>query len=122
MKTQKSTKKPERKMKLRELKVQIRVVVEPDDGGFHAYCPDLKGLHACGDTHEEVRQNVDEAIQLYFESLIKHEHPIPVGVLQSDVVHPSIWRYALNRLKEKLSPAPRQQSFIEEITIPYAPA
>lgn len=109
-------------MKLRELKVKIRVVVEPDDDAFHAYCPDLKGLHACGDTHEEVRQNVDEAIRLYFESLLKHNHPIPVGVLESDVTHPSIVGFVLKRLKGKFSPSQRQLSFIEEISIPYAPA
>ncbi len=58
---------------------EILVVVEPDDVGFHAYCPALKGLHVDGDTIEESLKNVDDAIISYLESLFKHGDPIPIG-------------------------------------------
>lgn len=59
----------------------VEVVVEPDGDGFHAYCPALKGLHTCGDTLEEAMENAKDAASAYLQSLIKHDEPIPIGVL-----------------------------------------
>ena len=60
---------------------RIEVIVEPDDIGFHAYCPALKGLHTYGDTEEEALQNARDAAIAYLESSIKHGDPIPVGIM-----------------------------------------
>ena len=60
---------------------RVEIVVEPDDNGFHAYCPALKGLHTCGDTEEEALSNASDAAEAYLRSLIKHGDPIPVGML-----------------------------------------
>ena len=40
------------------------------EGGYHAFCPTLKGCHSQGDTFEE-------AIELYLESLREDNQPIP---------------------------------------------
>ena len=58
----------------------IQVIVEPDEGGFHAYCPALKGLHVSGDTEEEALQNARDAAMAYLSSLVKHGEPIPLGI------------------------------------------
>jgi len=71
-------------MDIRTIKVRIGFVVEPDEGGFHVYCPDLKGLHAEGATEEEAIANARDAAAAYMKSLLKHNDPIPVGVLESD--------------------------------------
>lgn len=47
------------------------------DGGYHAFCPLLKGCHSQGDTVEEAIQNITEAIELYIESLLADNQPIP---------------------------------------------
>jgi len=47
------------------------------DGGYHAFCPILKGCHSQGDTFEEAIQNITEAIELYIESLMADNLPIP---------------------------------------------
>ncbi len=39
----------------------FQVVIEPDEDGFHAYCPILKGCHTWGNTRKEVLNNVGEA-------------------------------------------------------------
>jgi len=62
------------------IEFKVEVVVEPDDVGFHAYCPALKGLHVGGDTKKEALQNAGDAALLYIKSLIRHGEPIPVGV------------------------------------------
>ncbi|MDJ0632141.1 MAG: type II toxin-antitoxin system HicB family antitoxin [Xenococcaceae cyanobacterium MO_188.B29] len=47
------------------------------DGGYHAYCPVLKGCHSQGDSFEEALANITEAIELYLESLIEDGESIP---------------------------------------------
>lgn len=37
----------------------------------------LKGCHSQGDTFEETIENITEAIELYIESLIADQKPIP---------------------------------------------
>lgn len=66
-------------MNIRTIKVSIRFVVEPDDGRFHAYCPELKGLHVDGATEEEAFENARKAAEIYIMSLIRHNDPLPVG-------------------------------------------
>jgi predicted RNase H-like HicB family nuclease len=48
-----------------------------DDGGYHAFCPVLKGCHSQGDTFEETIENITEAIEIYIESLVADNQPIP---------------------------------------------
>jgi predicted RNase H-like HicB family nuclease len=48
-----------------------------EDGGYHAFCPALRGCHSQGDTYEETLRHIQEAIQLYIESLKAHGEPIP---------------------------------------------
>jgi len=40
-------------------------VIEPSGTGFSAYSPDLPGCVSTGATHEEVEQNIQEAIELH---------------------------------------------------------
>lgn len=55
------------------------VVLEREsDGGFHAFCPALKGCHSEGDNIDEAVSNVREAIEAYLESLAARGEPIPV--------------------------------------------
>ena len=42
------------------------------DGTYHAFCPELRGCHSQGDTFEEAGRNINEAIQLYLDSLQAH--------------------------------------------------
>ena len=48
-----------------------------EESGYHAFCPMLKGCHSQGDTFEETIENITEAIELYIESLIADQKPIP---------------------------------------------
>ena len=54
------------------------VILEKEsDGGYRAFCPILKGCHSQGNTFEETIENVTEAIELYLESLMADNQPIP---------------------------------------------
>lgn len=53
------------------------ILEKEEEGGYHAFCPMLKGCHSEGDTFEETIENMTEAIELYLESLIAHQQPVP---------------------------------------------
>lgn len=54
------------------------VIIEREEqGGYHAFCPALRGCHAQGETYEETIRNIEEAIKAYLESLKAHSEPIP---------------------------------------------
>lgn len=61
------------------LKFRVTVVVEPDEGGFHAFAPSLKGLHADGASETEAVRNLAEVLPAYITSLAKHGDPLPIG-------------------------------------------
>jgi antitoxin HicB len=48
-----------------------------EEGGFVVTCPSLPGLVTEGDTIEEARANVAEAIRGYLEALAKDGEPLP---------------------------------------------
>ncbi|RLE13186.1 type II toxin-antitoxin system HicB family antitoxin [Candidatus Aerophobetes bacterium] len=52
---------------------KVSVVIEKDEHGYYAYCPELKGCQTQGDSLEEVLKNIREAIELYLETLTEEE-------------------------------------------------
>ena len=52
------------------------VVIEKDEHGFYAWCPELKGCQSQGDTPEETLANIKEAIELYLETLSLDERHV----------------------------------------------
>ncbi len=49
------------------------VVIEKDEHGFYAWCPELKGCYSQGQTLGEAIANIREAIELYLETLTEEE-------------------------------------------------
>jgi predicted RNase H-like HicB family nuclease len=58
---------------------RYRVVVEPDDEVWHAYCPTLEahGVATWGATCPEALDNLQVVLRLVLESLRAHGEPIP---------------------------------------------
>lgn len=52
---------------------KVSVVIEKDEDGYYAYCPQLEGCQSQGDTLEEARANIQEAIELYLSTLSEEE-------------------------------------------------
>ena len=48
---------------------KVSIVIEKDDYGYYAYCPELEGCQTQGDALDEVMANIKEAIELYLETL-----------------------------------------------------
>jgi len=52
---------------------KLSILIEKDNYGYFAYCPELKGCHSQGKTFEEAHENIKEAVELYLETLTDKE-------------------------------------------------
>ena len=52
---------------------KVGVVIEKDQYGYYAFCPELEGCQTQGENFEEVMRNINEAIELYLETLPEDE-------------------------------------------------
>jgi predicted RNase H-like HicB family nuclease len=53
------------------------LVIEKTATGYSAYSPDVPGCAAAGDTEEETRRNVQEALMAHFQAMRELGEPIP---------------------------------------------
>lgn len=52
---------------------KVSVVIELDEHGYYAWCPELKGCQSQGKTIEEALTNIREAVELFVETLSDEE-------------------------------------------------
>lgn len=59
----------------------FKVVVEPDEGRWHACCPALEkyGGATWGDTEEEAYRHIQEVVQIIVNELIEDGETIPTA-------------------------------------------
>lgn len=58
---------------------KVSVVIEQDENGCYAWCPELKGCQSQGKTVEETLANVREAIELFLETLSDAERSVALN-------------------------------------------
>jgi len=56
---------------------RVSVVIEKDENGYFAYCPELQGCYTQGDTYEEVLENIRDAIRLHIIDRQEEGEEIP---------------------------------------------
>ena len=64
------------------------VIEKATDGSYSAYVPDLPGCVSCGDSMEETKGLIQEAIRLHLDSLRRHHEPIPEATSIAYLVQP----------------------------------
>ncbi|MBZ5495730.1 MAG: type II toxin-antitoxin system HicB family antitoxin [Acidobacteriia bacterium] len=65
--------------------MRLRIILEPaDEGGYTVFVPSLPGCISEGDTLQEARDNIREAIALYLEPA--EELPVPEGAMVEEIV------------------------------------
>ncbi len=57
--------------------MEYAVVIEKSENNFGAWVPDLPGCVSTGQTLDEVKANIAEAIAFHLESLIEHGEAVP---------------------------------------------
>ena len=58
--------------------MRYAVVIEQGETSYGAYVPDLPGCIAVGETLDEVRELINEAVQFHLEGLREDGEPIPL--------------------------------------------
>ena len=53
------------------------VVIEKANGNYSAYSPDLSGCVATGNTREEAKENIHQAVQMHVQGLLEDNLPVP---------------------------------------------
>lgn len=66
--------------------MRYAVVIEKAEGNYSAYVPDLPGCVSVGDTIEEVKQNIQEAIEFHLEGIQEDGLPIPQPTTECEYV------------------------------------
>jgi len=62
------------------------IVYEKSANGWGAYAPDLPGLGVAGETLDEVKQLIREAIEFHFDGMRKHGDPVPLPSSQTEYI------------------------------------
>lgn len=63
------------------------IIEKADDDSYSVYVPDLPGCVSCGDTLEEARQMIQEAIEMHVGEMRSRGLPIPPATSQAAVIH-----------------------------------
>lgn len=66
--------------------MRYMVVIERGETSWGAYVPDLPGCVAVGETEQEVKQLIQEAIEFHLEDLTESGSRIPAPMSSSDYV------------------------------------
>ena len=64
----------------------VYVIEKASDGSYSAYVPDLPGCTTCGDSIDEIKTNIKDAVNLYVDSLRENNEPVPSPTSVTDVV------------------------------------
>ena len=57
-------------------KYKLSVIIEKDETGYFAFCPELQGCYTQGDSYEEVIENMKDAIKLHIEDRLVNNEEI----------------------------------------------
>lgn len=62
----------------------FKVVIEPDEDRWFAYCPLLKGCATWGYTKEEALKNIQEVVDLWVKDMMETGEDIPVEEIETE--------------------------------------
>jgi predicted RNase H-like HicB family nuclease len=59
--------------------MQLKIIIEPDEDVFVAYCPQLPGCVSYGKDQDEALTNIKEAIELYLRPIPQVFEQLPTS-------------------------------------------
>ncbi len=66
--------------------MKYAVIIEKGEDGYGAYVPDLPGCIAAGDTKEEVKKLIQEAIEFHIEGLKEDGQLVPTPASSIEII------------------------------------
>ncbi len=64
--------------------MRYAIVIEKAENNYAAYIPDLPGCVAAGDTIEETKELLREAVEIHIKGMKEDGLPIPEPTIQTD--------------------------------------
>ncbi len=55
----------------------LPIIIEQDEEGYFATCPELQGCYSQGTTYEEVFENIKDAITLHLQGRLAEKEELP---------------------------------------------
>lgn len=59
------------------MNLKYAVVFEQTPNSFGAYAPDVPGCGSAGETRDEIRANIREALSIHIEEMVRDGEPVP---------------------------------------------
>ena len=99
--------------------MQYPVIFEKCENSYSAYVPDLPGCIAVGNTLEEARESIAEAIEFHIEALREAGYPVPVPSVQNHPINPkddkdNEWSPEINRIRQSQTVAKNRKGENDE--------
>jgi predicted RNase H-like HicB family nuclease len=66
--------------------MRFAIVIEKGERNYSAYVPDLPGCVSVGDTLEDVKAEIREAIEFHLEGMLEDGLPIPMPSSRAEYV------------------------------------
>ena len=66
--------------------MKYAVIIEKAENNYSAYAPDIPGCIAVGDTLEETKQMIQEAIEFHLEGMREEGLPIPEPTTHAEYI------------------------------------
>jgi predicted RNase H-like HicB family nuclease len=70
--------------------LHFKVLLEPEEEGFHAFIPRLPGVHTYGATRDEAIDYVKEAAEAYLEDMQAQGEPPPIEQLEETEIEVAV--------------------------------
>ena len=55
----------------------LPIIIEQDEDGYFATCPELQGCYSQGNTYEETLDNIKDAITLHLQDRLEEKEDLP---------------------------------------------
>lgn len=93
----------------------VLITVQRDGDLYYAQCPQIGGIHVCGESVDEAREAAEDAFVTYLEMSLRNGDPIPREILADQTQANSAEQY---QLEEKQTRTTR--TFVEEVGLAFA--
>lgn len=72
-----------------KIKFSINIYVEREPGGWHAFCPQLEGVHIDAKTQREAVALAAKAVVLQLQTMLKYGDSIPLNKFMQAEITPT---------------------------------
>ena len=93
----------------------VLITVERDGDLYYGQCPQIGGIHVCGESVDEAREAAEDAFVAYLEMSLRNGDPIPREILADQTQSNSAEQYQREQKQTRTT-----RTFIEEVGLAFA--